>query len=243
MVDLVPQRMYNRGMKKNNQVMSTLLAALATALLLSACGGNTPATTEAPVSTPAETQSIVITTVAPETTVPETTVPTTTAAPETTVPETTEAPTEAPTAPEPFGEEDMILTVDGTALSLRMDFAPVAGTLFGGAYDEQVGQACVGGGNDRAYYYEGDVYSIYTVGSASGAQTIYDIYIDRAEGYATAKGAVIGQTTRDEVLAIYGEPSFTSPAAERYNLGDFDLIFGFDGDILSSVGLHDNAVQ
>lgn len=224
-------------MKKNHLFLNMLSAALATALLLSACGEKTPAS-EAPSSEPAETRTIEITTAAAGSESDP-------ALPESSAAETAGAETsaEVPAGHEAFGEEDLVLTVDGTALSLRMDFAPAAGTLFGGVYDEQVGRACVGGGNDRAYYYEGDVYSVYTVGSADGTQTVYDIYIDRAEGYATAKGAVIGRTTRDELLALYGEPSFTSPAAERYSIGDFDLIFGFDGDILSSVGLHDNAVQ
>ena len=134
--------------------------------------------------------------------------------------------------------------MDGVELSLRMDFVPVKDQILGGNYDEQVGQACVGGGNDRAYYYDGEAVSVYTVGSASGEQTIYDIYITLLKGFTTQKGAVIGTTTRDEVLAIYGEPYSTFPASERYSVdGKLELIFGFDGEILSSVGLHDNEVQ
>ena len=214
-------------------------------LSLAACGEKPVTTSEAPVSTPAETQPIVITT-AEETTPEATTLPETTA-PETEAPETTPEATEPETTAEPvepFGEEDLVLVVDGVELSLRMDFVPVKDQILGGNYDEQVGQACVGGGNDRAYYYDGDAVSIYTVGSASGEQTIYDIYITMLEGYATPKGAVIGKTTRDEVIELYGEPSSTFPASERYTLDDkLELIFGFDGDILSSVGLHDNEVQ
>ena len=194
---------------------AAVLAASLMVLSLAACGEKPVTTSEAPVSTEA----------------PETT-------PEATEPETTAEPVE------PFGEEDLVLVVDGVELSLRMDFVPVKDKILGGNYDEQVGQACVGGGNDRAYYYDGDAVSIYTVGSASGEQTIYDIYITLLEGYATPKGAVIGKTTRDEVIELYGEPSSTFPASERYTLDDkLELIFGFDGDILSSVGLHDNEVQ
>ena len=234
---------------------AVLLAAL-TAFALAACGGDPGKTTAAPETTAATKAVIDITTAAETTEAPTT-------APETTVPETTpaptetEAPTEAPTTeestaapettaaqPDPFGEEDLVLTVDGVDLTLGMDFAPVAGQILGGVYDEQVGQACVGGGNDRAYLYGGEEVCVYTVGSASGAQTVYDIYIDGVQGFSTAKGAVIGASTRTEVLAVYGEPSFSSLAADRYSVGDFDLIFGFDDyDILSSVGLHDNAVQ
>lgn len=226
------------------KITAVMLAAL-TAFCLTACGGTPVTTTAEPVSTPAQTQPIVITTAA-DTTPAETTAPDTTAAPETTVPEeTTEAPTEPTTeAPEPFGEEDLVLVVDGVELSLRMDFVPVKDQILGGNYDEQVGQACVGGGNDRAYYYDGEAVSVYTVGSASGEQTIYDIYITLLKGFTTPKGAVIGETTRDEVLAIYGEPYSTFPASERYSIdGKLELIFGFDGEILSSVGLHDNEVQ
>ena len=233
--------MKNFSIKK----FAAVFAASLMVLSLAACGEKPVTTSEAPVSTPAETQPIVITT-AEETTPEATTLPETTA-PETEAPETTPEATEPETTAEPvepFGEEDLVLVVDGVELSLRMDFVPVKDKILGGNYDEQVGQACVGGGNDRAYYYDGDAVSIYTVGSASGEQTIYDIYITMLEGYATPKGAVIGKTTRDEVIELYGEPSSTFPASERYTLDDkLELIFGFDGDILSSVGLHDNEVQ
>ena len=233
--------MKNFSIKK----FTAVLAASLMVLSLAACGEKPVTTSEAPVSTPAETQPIVITT-AEETTPEATTLPETTA-PETEAPETTPETTEPETTAEPvepFGEEDLVLVVDGVELSLRMDFVPVKDKILGGNYDEQVGQACVGGGNDRAYYYDGDAVSIYTVGSANGEQTIYDIYITLLEGYATPKGAVIGKTTRDEVIELYGEPSSTFPASERYTLDDkLELIFGFDGDILSSVGLHDNEVQ
>ena len=241
-------------MRSSIKAIASSALALLLALSLAACGTNKESTsagtaatlpaidiTVAEKTTGAQTTEEAVTT-APETSAPQTTTEAVTTVPETSA-ETTEETGGQAAAPGPFEESDLILIIDGTALSLRMDFAPVAGSILGGVYDEQVGQACVGGGNDRAYYYEGDTYCIYTVGSASGAQTIYDIYIDRADGYTTAKGAVIGKTTRDEVLAIYGEPSFTTPAAERYSLGDLALIFGFDDDILSSVGVHDNAVQ
>lgn len=220
--------------------LTALALAALTALSLAGCGGETP-TTAVPASTPAQTQPIVITT-AEESTPAETTAPETTAP----APETTEEPTTEPenTEPvEPFGEEDLVLIVDGVELSLRMDFVPVKDTILGGDYDEQVGQACVGGGNDRDYFY-GENFEVHTVGNADGQQLIYDIYITLMDGYATQKGAVIGRTTRDEVLEIYGEPYSSFPASERYSVdGKLELIFGFDGEILSSVGLHDNETQ
>ena len=232
---------------KKMTIKKLAAAALAALMVLSlaGCGTETP-TTAVPASTPAQTQPIVITT-APETTPAETTAPETTAAPETTVPEeTTEEATTEPevTEPvEPFGEEDLVLIVDGVELSLRMDFVPVKDQILGGDYDEQVGQACVGGGNDRDYFY-GDNFEVHTVGNADGQQLIYDIYITLMDGFATQKGAVIGRTTRDEVLEIYGEPYSSFPASERYSVdGNLELIFGFDGEILSSVGLHDNELQ
>ena len=216
--------------KLNLRKTAALLLSLITAFCLTACGGDTPGGTKAP-ETSASTQAIVITTAADTTAEPTTEALTT--AEETTAPKA-----------DPFSEADLVLTVDGVDLSLRIDFVPLAGKIRGGVYDEQVGQACVGGGNDRAYLYGGEELCVYTVGSASGAQTIYDIYIDGVQGFSTAKGAVIGSSTRDEVRAIYGEPSFSSIAADRYSAGACDLIFGFDDyDILSAVGLHDNDVQ
>ena len=145
---------------------------------------------------------------------------------------------------QPFDESDLILTMDGVELSLGMDFVPVAEKIMGGAYDVQEGQACVVGGNDRNYFYGGGTLSIYTVGGEGGKQLIYDIFITGPEGYATRKGAVIGLTARAEVLALYGEPAESSASAVRYRTDDkLELIFGFDGEILSSVGLHDNGVR
>ena len=55
------------------------------------------------------------------------------------------------------------------------------------------------------------------------------------EGFATAKGAVIGQTTREEIQAIYGEPESSMGAADRYELGDILVSFIFSGGILSEI--------
>ena len=156
--------------------------------------------------------------------------------------ETLPAGTSAATAA--FDGNDLILTVDGVELKLGMDFVPAADKILDGVYDEQVGQACVVGGNDRNYYYGGEAVCVYTVGSADGEQTVYDIYITLSDGFATPKGAVIGKSTRDEVLSLYGEPASASGTSVRYTAdGRQELIFGFDGDILSSVGLHDNEVR
>ncbi len=143
-----------------------------------------------------------------------------------------------------FDESDLILAVDGVELKLGMDFVPAADKILGGVYDEQVGQACVVGGNDRNYYYGGEAVCVYTVCSADGGQSVYDIYITLSDGFATPKGAVIGRSTRDEVLALYGEPASASETSVRYTAdGRQELIFGFDGEVLSSVGLHDNEVR
>ncbi|MBQ6292510.1 MAG: hypothetical protein IJK77_01370 [Lachnospiraceae bacterium] len=155
-----------------------------------------------------------------------------------TLPDSSSAPQAA------FDESDLILAVDGVELKLGMDFVPAADKILGGVYDEQVGQACVVGGNDRNYYYGGEAVCVYTVGSADGGQSVYDIYITLSDGFATPKGAVIGKSTRDEVLALYGEPASASETSVRYTAdGRQELIFGFDGEVLSSVGLHDNEVR
>lgn len=228
-------------MNKMNKGKAAAAFALLAALLLTACGAD-PKETEKESGATAPAPSLIEITAdtssAPETeTIADGETLTITES-ETTVPETTAK------KQEPFDESDLVLTVDGVELSLRMDFAPLAGKLYGGVFDEQVGQACVGGGNDRAYLYGGGEFSVYTVGSASGAQTIYDIFIDGVQGFSTAKGAVIGTSTREEIRAVYGEPSFSSLAADRYSEGALDLIFSFDNnDVLSAVGLHDNDVQ
>ena len=210
------------------------VTAVLAAVCLAACGGSS-ASTEAASS--AETKTVIDITTAAETAPSETA----SAAP-TAAPAGTEGGSSELTA-QPFEESDLVLVVDGVELSLGMDFVPAVGKIMGGVYDEQTGQACVGGGNDRNYFYGGGTLSIYTVGGANGEQLVYDIFINGLEGYATRKGAVIGKTTRAEVLALYGEPAASLAAAEKYSLDAFDLIFGFDGEILASVGLHDNGVR
>ena len=200
------------------QKIAVLAAAVFAAVSLAACGGK-----------PAATESV-----------PETGTKAHVSTSAQTAPDSTSAAPQAAV----FDENDLILTVDGVELKLGMDFVPAAEKILGGVYDEQVGKACVVGGNDRNYYYGGEAVCIYTVGSADGGQTVYDIYITLSDGFATPKGAVIGRSTRDEVLSLYGEAASASEASLRYSLdGRQELIFGFDGEVLSSVGLHDNEVR
>ena len=222
-----------------------------------------------PVETPPAETTVPPTTPAPTTAVPETTpmassvpqtaattpVPETTTEEETTVPEETshepsviasgyapgeEIPTESPE----FNlgvleEDDMLLTYKGMKLKAGSTFNYKDYEEAWGTPQIEKGAACIGGGFDMNYYY-GDGFSVYTVGEGED-QIVYDIYLTEP-GYSTVKGAVIGQTTREELAAIYGEPNASLGATDRYTLGDdgIFLSFTFTGGVLTDIDYNDS---
>ena len=238
--------------------------ALLLALVLSACGGSeAPATSDGTYVKPVEGQ-VQTSTTAAGTTAPAPTTPaataTTPAAPDTTAAApTTPAPTEAPTTPAPttlevissglapgqstagaevpagqgsFETEDLFFIYHGKRIRTGDVFSYADFETDWGVPQIEKGQACLGGGFDENYYF-GDFLTVFTLGD-SGQQVIYDIFI-MEEGYTTAKGAVIGQTTREELPAIYGQPHSSMGATDRYSLEDVLVSFTFSGGILAEI--------
>lgn len=209
-------------------------------LLLCACSA-APGETAAPLTTAAPID-IVVTTAevkpAEKTTAAETAAPTAEALTE--APETRAA---AVNEEKGFGASDLNLELDGVILTAGTDFTPFAEKIFGGKPEITQGQACIGGGFDKNFSYENGAVTVYTLGGGD-RQRIYDIYIT-LPGYATAEGAVIGTTSRQEVLAMYGTPAFSAGAAERYALpGDTrELSFSFSNNILKGIDLTDSSLR
>lgn len=231
-----------------------LLPAFLLVLALTACGGNeAPGNSDGTYVKPVESQPR--TTAAPVTTEPGSTTSEAAAAPV-----STEAVTEAPTVPAPastveviasglapgqttagaeapagagsFDEGDLFFTYKGKSIRAGEAFSFADFEADWGVPQIEKAQACLGGGFDENYYF-GDSLMVFTLGD-TGEQLIYDITV-MEEGYTTAKGAVIGQTTREELKRIYGEPASSMGTADRYEAGDTMVSFIFAGGILSEI--------
>lgn len=140
-----------------------------------------------------------------------------------------------------FEAGDCGIEIKGVFLEVGMDFLPYINTV-GSNVEIVEGQACLDGGYDTNYYYGSDL-AVYTYASG-GKQIIYDIYVT-GSSYTTAKGARIGTTTKDEIIASYGEPSGEAAAAYRYSLSGSSTVvtFSFSGDVLKSVDILDTSVN
>lgn len=140
-----------------------------------------------------------------------------------------------------FSAADMTLTANGVAIKVGDDFLPNVDKV--GSAEIVEGQACLDGGFDTNYYYGGEELVVYTVAKA-GKQVVYDIYITSAN-YPTAKGAVVGKTTKDELYELYGDPTETVGATQKFSAGGtvtMNFTFGSDG-VLESIDIIDNAVN
>lgn len=149
-----------------------------------------------------------------------------------------ESPTVPPESPQSqsgsFEKEDLIFAYKGLETKPGEVFVYQDYEDAWGRAKVEKGQACIGGGFDENYYFgEHDELSVFTLGD-TGEQVIYDLYIWE-EGFATAKGAEIGKTTRDELRLIYGEPDASLGATDRYGLDGIMVSFTFSGGVLSEI--------
>lgn len=127
-------------------------------------------------------------------------------------------------------------------IKLDDDFVPNIDAVGEATIEE--GQACLEGGFDTNYYYGGEELVVYTV-AKSGKQVIYDIYIS-SDKYETVKGAKIGTSTKEDVQAIYGEPTSFVGNSYIYALGsdakqaqlEFD-----DNGVLKSIDVLNKEVE
>ncbi|MBQ4424390.1 MAG: hypothetical protein II882_01470 [Lachnospiraceae bacterium] len=159
-----------------------------------------------------------------------------------------ESASQAPTEEEPplpggaVSEEDFVIVYHGVELRVGEIFDAEAQKESMGVPVTEQGQACIGGGYDTNYYYDDSTVGVLTI-ARDGAQVIYDVYTGEA-GYKTARGAEIGVSTREEVRALYGEPTSSAVAADKYSLnGTTVLSFSFSGGILSEIDLSDTSIS
>ncbi len=143
-----------------------------------------------------------------------------------------------------FSAADMKIEFAGVTLSIGdnfLDFMDEIAKTEGEPRIEE-GQACLEGGYDTNYYY-GEEFSVYTY-AEGGKQIIYDIYVTRV-GFTTAKGAVIGKTTRAEIAKLYGEPTTERPVLDEYMTDDSNvsLSFTYADDVLESIDVLDTGVE
>ncbi len=139
-----------------------------------------------------------------------------------------------------FEEGDCQIDINDVSITVGMDFTPYIDKL--GEHETEEGQACLEGGYDTNYYY-GDDFAVYTYASG-GKQIVYDIFVKSGK-YTTAKGAQVGKTTRDEITAMYGEPSGGAVSTMDYSIDGSNIVvsFTFDDDILESIDIIDESVN
>lgn len=141
-----------------------------------------------------------------------------------------------------FAASDMELTVQGVTLRVGDDFLPNVDAI--GEAEIVEGQACLEGGYDTNYYYGGEELVVYTV-AQSGKQIIYDIYIT-SPAYATAKGAMIGTTSKDDLYEMYGEATESIGATWKYSVAgsEVSMNFTFDAEgVLETIDILDNGIN
>ena len=227
-----------------------LLAALSAACGYSAAADGTyvvPVGAAPPVS---RTESEAPALTQPETSLPDTSETEVPTQPETSLPDASEAETQGPTLPEPSAEvpslapaspaklTDADLTLDYHGFSLAADEVfdyEAAAALWGKASHVEQGQACIGGGYDKNYYWE--TVQIFTLAQGD-QQRCYDIRISEP-GFETPRGAVIGLTDRESVETLYGPADQSLGAADSYYYNEtLSLVFLFSGGILQEVELY-----
>lgn len=152
-------------------------------------------------------------------------------------PVTTDSSAEAVTVGIP--EADVVVKAGTVDIKLGDDFLPNVDAV--GSANIVEGQACLDGGYDTNYYYNDEALVVYTIAS-NGQQVIYDIYVTDSS-YTIANGVAIGITTKDDIVAMYGEATSSAGAALIYAIAgteDSKVTFAFDADgVLESIDVLD----
>lgn len=132
--------------------------------------------------------------------------------------------------------EDLSVKAGSVVITIDKDFLPDVDTV--GTADIQQGEACLEGGYDTNYYYGGEELVVYTV-AKEGQQLVYDIYVT-GSNYETAKGIKVGSSSRDDVVAAYGNPSSEMASSYIYGVNNGAIQAQFDfgtDDIVTAIDI------
>ncbi len=111
------------------------------------------------------------------------------------------------------GEKDAALIVNGSVVTPDMAVADVLAIL-GSEYSYEEAPSCIGDGLDGAYTFENAI--LYTYKDAQG-ERMTELSFSGGD-VKTAGGIAIG-ASRDEVVALYGEPTGSFGKSISYELG------------------------
>lgn len=210
-------------MKKGFVILAALML-----LALSAC---TPQATPAQAATETSPAAAAIATQAATPAATETPAVTPSATPAVT--------TQAPVAAAPFGDADLVFSLNGTGYKLKTDAKPLLDAL-GPGYKLTASPSCLYVGEDKTFDYP----DISIVTFPDGKKDIMDEIDLNTDKYATSRGIKVGNTL-DQITAAYGPNYYNDGGVIEYILsGDPNdkkspmLYFQMDGDTVSLIGLY-----
>lgn len=137
-----------------------------------------------------------------------------------------------------FGEDDLGISIGGSAYYLREDSAPLIEAL-GADYEYSEMVSCVYDGKDKTYAYDG--ISVSTV-PVDGKDIIEVITLTSAE-YSTLRGAKVGDTL-DAVKAVYGDKWFDdgyltySLSADETDIHSERIQFEYSADTVTRIFIY-----
>lgn len=120
-----------------------------------------------------------------------------------------------PEQPEPFSEQDLVISFQDTDYALLSDASGLIAAL-GNSYQYHEAESCVYEGMDKTYDYGTKI--IYTI--PHGSVDLLDGVDILDDSIKTSRGIQVGDS-RDAVLEAYGPPTGSS---------DYDLVYQSSGD-------------
>ena len=133
------------------------------------------------------------------------------------------------TASEATGSSGFVFSYNGIDMPVDSDVAPILEKL-GEPKQEFTSPSCAGQGDGHLYTY--DDFEIQTYPDGDKDLILYVSL--RTDNVATKEGIDLS-SSKDDILAAYGEPTEDSGSALKFKHGDTTLVFIFDGDSLISI--------
>ena len=122
-----------------------------------------------------------------------------------------------------------VFSYNGIDMPVDADVAPILEKL-GEPKEEFTSPSCAGQGDGHLYTYDDFQIQTYPEGD-----TDLILYVSlRTDNVATKEGIDLA-SSRDDILAAYGEPSEESDSALKFEKDGVKLVFIFDGDSLISI--------
>lgn len=122
-----------------------------------------------------------------------------------------------------------VFTYDGLQIPVDADAAPIVESL-GEPQEYFESPSCAADGIGKLYTYSDFEIQTYP----DGDQDLILYVLLRTDNVATAEGIDLS-SSRDDIIAAYGEPTSEATGAMTYEKDGVSLVFIFDGDSLISI--------